>query len=158
MTNEQNFVWSTMRTMSHGWHSHFWQQQKRTWHLVTQCFQKLQSTGVTLNRAKCKFGKEHLIFWGQNDGISADPSKTRAIMSMCRPRTTTEFRTFLGMVNQLREFTPRAAELTSSLCELLSTKNICDWIYENRSKLHKNWNPFYYLTLKLHTSTTQAHG
>ena len=30
---------------------------------------------------------------------------------------------------------------------------ICDWIYENRSKSHKNWNPFYCLTLKLHSST-----
>ena len=36
---------------------------------------------------------------------------------------------------------------------------ICDWIYENQSKLHKKWNPFYCLTLKLRTlQTYQAHG
>ena len=66
--------------------------------------QKLQTTGVTLNRSKCEFGKEHLTFLGHvidKEGISADPSKTKAIVSMCRPRTPTELRRFLGMVNQL---------------------------------------------------------
>ena len=36
----------------------------------------------------------------------------------------------------------------------------CDWVYKNWSEL-QNWNPLYYLMLKLHSSTTQtnqAHG
>ena len=91
--------------------------------------QKLQSTGVTLNRSKCEFGKEGLTFLDHvldKDSISADPSKTRAIMCMCRPRTPAELRRFLGMVNQLRKFTLTVAELTSPLHELLSTKNM--WV------------------------------
>ena len=40
---------------------------------------------------------------------------------------------------------------------LLSCDYICDWIYENWSKSHKNSNPFYCLTLKLHSSTAQTY-
>ena len=38
---------------------------------------------------------------------------------------------------------------------------MCDWICKNRSKSHKNWNPFYCWTLKVNSCTTQkrqTHG
>ena len=92
--------------------------------------QKLQMTGVTLNRSKCEFGKERLTFLGHvldKHGISPDPDKTKAIVNMCTPRTPTELRRFLGMVNQLGKFTPRIAELSSPLRGLLSTKNTWVW-------------------------------
>ena len=79
----------------------------------TNVLPKLQTTGVTLNRSKCEFGKERLMFWGHvlaKKGISADPSKTKAILAMCRPRTPTELRRFLGMVNQLGKFTTRVVK------------------------------------------------
>ena len=34
---------------------------------------------------------------------------------------------------------------------------ICDCLWENRPYWHNNWNPFYGLTLKLHSPTVQAH-
>ena len=34
---------------------------------------------------------------------------------------------------------------------------ICDCLWENRPYRHNNWNPFYGLTLKLHSPTVQAH-
>ena len=40
---------------------------------LQHALQKLQSTGVTLNRSKCEFGKEQLTFLGHvldKDGIS----------------------------------------------------------------------------------------
>ena len=39
--------------------------------------------------------------------------------------------------------------------------HICDWICKNRSKSHRNWNPFYCWTLKLNSCTNQkrlTHG
>lgn len=92
--------------------------------------QKLQMTGVTLNRSKCEFGKERLTFLGHvldKLGISADPDKTKVVVNMCTPRTPTELGRFLGMVNQLGKFTPRIAELSSPLRRLLSTKNTWVW-------------------------------
>ena len=92
--------------------------------------QKLQTTVVTLNRLKCEFGKERITFLGHvldKKGISADPSKTKAIVSICRPRTPTQLRKFLGMVNQLGKFTLKIAELFSPLHALLSAKNVWMW-------------------------------
>jgi len=50
--------------------------------------QKLQPTGVTLNRSKCEFIKDCLTFLGHvldKNGISADPNKTKATMNMSTP-------------------------------------------------------------------------
>ena len=43
------------------------------------------------------------------------------------PKDTTELRRFLGMVNQLGKFTPRLAELTHPLRELLGKRNLWRW-------------------------------
>ena len=42
-------------------------------------------------------------------------------------------------------------------CKDVTLLYVCDWICKNQSKSHKNWNPFYCLTLKLHSSTTQMY-
>ena len=92
--------------------------------------QKLQSHGVTLNREKCEFNKRRLTFLGHTidgNGISPDPQKTNAVLKMEKPKTPTELRRFLGMVNQLSKFTPNIASLTKPLRELLSTKKSWCW-------------------------------
>ena len=74
-----------------------------------------------MNKSKCEFGKERLTFLGHIIMVYqliVDPNKTKAIVSICPPRTPTELRRFLGMVNQLGKFTPRIAEL-SLLLQLL---------------------------------------
>ena len=43
------------------------------------------------------------------------------------PRSTTEMRSFMGMVNQLGKFTPRIAEISQPLRELLSSKRSWVW-------------------------------
>ena len=43
------------------------------------------------------------------------------------PKDVTELRRFLGMVNQLGKFTPRLAELTHPLRELLGKRNLWRW-------------------------------
>ena len=92
--------------------------------------QKIQEAGATLNPEKCEFSKTCLSFLGHivdKHGISPDPNKTRAIREMERPRSIIELRRFMGMVNQLGKFTPRIAELSQPLRELLSTKRTWMW-------------------------------
>ena len=63
---------------------------------------KIQSAGITLNKNKCEFKKESLLFLGHKfdkNGISADPNKIVAVLKMDTPKTCTELRRFLGMVN-----------------------------------------------------------
>ena len=88
---------------------------------------KIEEYGVTLNVAKCEFNKNRLLFLGHvidRDGISADPSKTSAIVETKKPESLTELRRFMGMVNQLSKFTP---ELAQPLRELLSSKKVWIW-------------------------------
>ena len=91
---------------------------------------RLSSAGVTLNSNKCEFCKNHLTFLGHvinPQGISADPNKIAAIEQMETPRSIPELRGFLGMVNQLGEFSPNIAELSKPLRELLSDKKAWLW-------------------------------
>ena len=61
------------------------------------------------------------------NGISDDPNKIVAVLKMETPKTRTELRRFLGMVNQLGKFSPCLADLSKPLWELLSSKNTWIW-------------------------------
>ena len=96
-------------------------------HTVLSC---LSSSGITLNRAKCEFSKNRLIFLGHvidPQGISPDPSKTTAISQMDTPKSVPELCRFLWMVNQLENFSLNIAELSCPLRELLSIKRAWSW-------------------------------
>ena len=91
---------------------------------------RLSASGITLNSEKCEFSKNRLTFLGHvidSKGISPDPSKTAAITNMDPPKSVTELRRFLGMINQLGKFTPNIAELSHPLRELLSVKRAWLW-------------------------------
>ena len=62
----------------------------------------LSTVGVTLNSSKCEFSKNQLIFLGHvitQSGVSADFSKTDAINHMEIPKSVSELRRFLGIIN-----------------------------------------------------------
>jgi transposase InsO family protein len=91
---------------------------------------KIQDAGLTLNANKCEFNKEEIHFLGHvinRQGISPDPQKTEAVRSMEKPRSPTELRRFMGMVNQLGKFSSKIAELSQPLRELLSIKRTWQW-------------------------------
>ena len=60
-------------------------------------------------------------------GITADPNKTAAIQQMETPKSVSELRRFLWMVNQLGKFFPNIVELSKPLRELLSAKKAWLW-------------------------------
>ena len=108
----------------------FGKDQKEHDTRLTAALEKIQAAGVTLNKDKCEFNKTSLTFLGHTideKGISPDPQKTDAISKMASPKTTTELRRFMGMVNQLGKFSPRIADLTKPMRELLSTKRAWSW-------------------------------
>ena len=94
--------------------------------------QQLETAGVTLNQGKCEFRRTELKFLGHivsKEGIHADPDKTAAIVNMKPPNNVSELRRFMRMANQMGKFTPRLAELSQPLRELLSTKR--QWAWES---------------------------
>ena len=97
---------------------------------LTAALKRIQAAGVTLNKEKCEFNKTSLTFLGHSVdeiGISPDPHKTAAISKMASPKSTTELRRFMGMVNQLGKLSPRLAELSKPMRELLSSKQVWSW-------------------------------
>lgn len=97
---------------------------------LTQVLERLQTVGVTLNRGKCAFRKSFVKFLGHvisRDRVSADPEKTSAIRDMETPRSVSDLRRFLGMVNQLGKFSSQISELTQPMRELLSNKRAWLW-------------------------------
>ena len=89
---------------------------------------RIQDAGITLNKDKCEFHKDQLIFLGHvidKRGISPDPCKTKAIIEMASPKTM-EVRRFLGMVNQMGK-SPNIASLSKPLRDLLGKKQVWNW-------------------------------
>ena len=92
--------------------------------------QQLQAAGATLNAKKCEFRKTEMQFLGHvagRDGIRADPDKTVALVNTEASNNISELRRFMGMANQMGKFSPRLAELSQPLRELLSTKRQWAW-------------------------------
>ena len=98
--------------------------------LLHSALQRIQAAVLMLNPDKCEFNKQSLTFLDHSidaHGVSADPSKTSAVVEMKTHRSITELRRFMGMVNQLGKFTLRIAEISQPLCELLSSKRAWVW-------------------------------
>ena len=89
---------------------------------LQEALQRFCSAGVILNKDKCEFGTTHLTFLGQAidcHGVSSDSKKTSAVTSVAKPKTRTDSRRFLRMINRLGKFNPHMAEISQPLCELL---------------------------------------
>src|SRR5436190_16126506 len=70
---------------------------------------RLQSNGLTLNSKKCLFNLGQLKFYGfifSSDGIKPDPEKVEAFTKLKAPKTVTEVRSLLGMINYCGRFIP----------------------------------------------------
>ena len=97
---------------------------------LTKVLKRLESAHVTLNPSKCEFNKTTIKFLRHiidRTGVKADPDKTQAITRMEAPRSVSDLRRFLGLVNQLGKFSPNIAEVTQPLRELLSSKRAWLW-------------------------------
>ena len=85
---------------------------------LQKVFLKVKESGLKLNKNKCQFLKESIVYLGHiisSDGIRVDPFKTGAIAKMPIPQSLFELARFLGMVNYLGKFIPNLAKVTSPL-------------------------------------------
>ena len=97
---------------------------------LQEVLQRIQRSGLTLNKEKCFFSLPEVKFLGQvidSEGIGPDPDKVSAIRQVPEPTNMGDVRRFLGMVNQLSKFSPNLAERTQPLRDLLSKRNMWIW-------------------------------
>ena len=81
----------------------------------------VRKNNLKLNALKSQFQLEEVSFFGHNwssKGISPDPNKIQAIQPMEFPPGKKSMHSFLGMVNFLNTYSPRLAELSTSLRQL----------------------------------------
>ena len=70
-------------------------------------FERFEQKNLTLNKNKCTFSQKQVNFFGfifSDKGISADPEKVEAIKRADRPNSSSEVRSFLGMVGYVSRF------------------------------------------------------
>ena len=97
---------------------------------VDELLKIMQEWGMTLNRKKCIFKAKKVQFLGYNisaEGIYPVEERLQAIKKMNPPKNLSEFRSFLGMAQQLARFCPQYSETANPLRDLLSTKNCWVW-------------------------------
>ena len=107
---------------------------------LQEVLERLQKTGVTLNKDKYEFAKSRIKFLGlviDSDGIHPDPDRVTAITKVRPPQNVGDVCRFLGMVNQMGKFCPNLADITKPLRELLVKDNCGCGTVPNREYLNR---------------------
>ncbi|XP_068233597.1 uncharacterized protein [Palaemon carinicauda] len=87
--------------------------------------------GITHNKNKFTVAAPKVNFCGyvlSSDGISADLDKVSAIRDFPTPSNITDVRSFMGLVNQLADFTPDITAAVQPQRPLMSPKGSFVWM------------------------------
>ena len=104
--------------------------------VVTAVMDILAAAGLTLNPAKCVFGKKEIRFWGMivgAEGIRPDPEKVEALSHISPPRNKDELNSFICMMQSNAEFIPEFAPKVAKLRELTKKSAKFTWKPEHQS-------------------------
>lgn len=111
-----------------------------TWldHLSTlrAVFARLANASLTLNLAKCEFGKATVTYLGKEVGrgqVRTVAAKVDAITRFPAPATRRELRRFLGMTGYYRTFCRNFSTVVAPLTRLLSPSVSFEWTAECQS-------------------------
>ncbi len=91
---------------------------------LERVLQKLQSAGLCLKKKNCEFRVPSISYLGYKidaEGLHPLPDKVEAIAKAATPTSTTELKSFLGLMNYYVKFIPNLSSLLSPLYKLLST-------------------------------------
>lgn len=108
-------------------HSSTWSEHLAS---LKMAFQRLESASLTLNLAKCEFGKATVTYLGKQVGrgqVRAITGKVEAIIAFPAPSTRRQLRRFLGMVGYYRTFCKNFSTVVAPLTSLLSPKVPFRW-------------------------------
>jgi len=92
------------------------------YHHVRDVLLCARENGITMSPKKFVFGVPKVEFCGyllSPDGWKVDDAKLDAVRDFPPPCNRTDLRSFMGLINQCAEFSPRLAELTLPLRSLL---------------------------------------
>lgn len=108
-------------------HSAEWEEHMRSLRAV---FQRLADASLTVNLAKCDFGKASVTYLGKQVGggeVRPISAKVAAINDFPVPTTRRELRRFLGMIGYYRGFCRNFSSVSAPLTDLVSPKRAFLW-------------------------------
>ncbi|XP_042240925.1 uncharacterized protein LOC121878668 [Homarus americanus] len=114
------------------WDSSYGEHVQRVREILLWCRQH----GITMNRSKFVFATKSVQLCGfgvSAGGVRADSEKIKAIAEFAVPTNITDLWSFLGLVNQLADFTPSIASAADKLRTLLTPKYEFVWTPEHQS-------------------------
>ena len=88
---------------------------------VIELMNRLRECGLTVNKDKCQFNMDKLVFMGlllSEHGIGPTESKVKAITDATEPKNASELRSFLGLAVFNARFIPDFATITEPLRRL----------------------------------------
>ena len=97
---------------------------------IKDVLNRCRTHGITLNADKVCLAAQSVSFCGytiSGNGIAANTEKIKAITDFPTPANITDLRSFMGLVNQLAEFTPDIASSANTLRTLMSPRNSFKW-------------------------------
>lgn len=103
-------------------------------------FMRCRKNGITINRDKLVVGVPSVTFCGyilSRKGSGADPNKDIAIRVFPTPTNLTDLRSFMGILNQLAEFTPDITATVQALCLFMSQKRAFIWNVDHDEAFHR---------------------
>ena len=107
---------------------------------VHQMLTKCRAYGITINKDKFTVAASQVNFCGyilSENGIAANPEKVSAIKDFPTPTNLTDLRSFMGLVNQLAEFSPDIATTAHPLRPLMSPKRSFVWTPDHEQAFRK---------------------
>ena len=99
-------------------------------HHLELVFEALCTNKLFANPKKCKFYRDEVNFLGHvvsADGIRLDPKKVQAVRDWPTPRTVSEVRQFMGLVNYFHSFLKDLAKIATPLTDLLRNGTPWEW-------------------------------
>jgi hypothetical protein len=95
---------------------------------------------VSLNLAKCVFATNKGKLLGHivsKDGLTIDPQRVEAILSLPLPHRKKGLQNFLGRINFVRRFIPNLAAMVKPLTAMLKKDMSFSWTQEGRNSFEK---------------------
>lgn len=112
---------------------------------IRKVFTKLQQHNLSINLPKCQFGQDVITFLGHTitaTGIAPNPEKVESIRNFPLPKTVSELKTYIAMINFYRKFIPNAVQAQIPLLQFLKGNKKKDrteivWTDETRQAFEK---------------------
>ena len=108
----------------------FWRRYLSHSRRLQKALDKIEQSGLRLNRDKCYLKKTEVKYFGHiisKDGIRPNNERVEAILKLKKPENVSDLRTVLGMFNYLGKFIPNMATILHPLHQLLKKDNAYYW-------------------------------